>query len=823
MALCVVAAGILTWNGSIVPSTPSTSQQTLIEKRQRLGQLQAKKLEIAAKLAAASPVPTKVSKPKKVVHVKRQTTKKTRNKKRTTAKRAASPAKQAWLEVTFLNWDRPSYGGALDVPEPLMVLASNELALDSVSEPMGLNMPLAHVVEAVNVRKIKSEIISPQKQSIETIQVALVPQYQPLQFTELSKTLNDHKTFLNTLQKVKAVPANAHALPVTTQSTKTKKQTTPSKAVANLVSPSLSSLASAAAPSIPSVPTPLVAPTLVLPSISSPKAKVAPDVATPTEPAKALAQKSVPTTSEPFVYSSTKKVSQGGVVYGDIIIDPSFASWLSARRGHIELILRRAGLANPSDTIFIDYSYPQDRFSFDMKDKEGEYELVAKVFAKGEDFPLSEIVHNKIISPENYKEKVIFEINRRGFMSHRMDRGKPHLSVLAATVFEGGTGNHQKAQPIAYATVEILGFDVKAKIKADDRGNIRIPGLPSLSHVRVRANAEGFYPTELTIPTRRGVVYQPIYLISQAKVDSTTRYFTKDLQDEAKAVVMGQAFSSQSRNPEAYRRISMSFQSSGPVYYQWALPDTNLRETTSSGLFGYFNVAPSFRVLKKDDKVQPHLLNVRGGHAYFIELGRAGNKTLKVKFVDPFRGHAPVAETKLVGAEQSEPVDNNGLASIKNIQTGPGILTTETIADGYPVTWHTVAWSPLTTKKTLELYMMDEETVETLLSIARIGQQKNLGILIGGADREFLSDKSCISVDLLDLNYQPVDAAKGPYSLTESPNDREKICLSPSAPGFAYYNLTSGEYLMRWKNSKGKVFRTRVVRVGSNRVSIAVN
>jgi hypothetical protein len=47
--------------------------------------------------------------------------------------------------------------------------------------------------------------------------------------------------------------------------------------------------------------------------------------------------------------------------------------------------------------------------------------------------------------------------------------------------------------------------------------------------------------------------------------------------------------------------------------------------------------------------------------------------------------------------------------------------------------------------------------------------------------------------------------------------------LTAADPGFSFFNLPPGEYLLKMTDETGKTFRAHVVRVGVERVSVLVN
>jgi hypothetical protein len=69
----------------------------------------------------------------------------------------------------------------------------------------------------------------------------------------------------------------------------------------------------------------------------------------------------------------------------------------------------------------------------------------------------------------------------------------------------------------------------------------------------------------------------------------------------------------------------------------------------------------------------------------------------------------------------------------------------------------------------------------------------------------------------------PVSNEHGPFSLSQIPKSNAAYALTATDPGFAFFNLAPGEYLLKMKDENGKAFRSHIVRVGVERVSVVVN
>lgn len=115
---------------------------------------------------------------------------------------------------------------------------------------------------------------------------------------------------------------------------------------------------------------------------------------------------------------------------------------------------------------------------------------------------------------------------------------------------------------------------------------------------------------------------------------------------------------------------------------------------------------------------------------------------------------------------------------------------------------------------------------ESRESIARVSELAHTGSIFGGAEKGFFENQNgCVQVSIEDDKGRMLSKDKGPYPLYSDLvfDSTGKLCLYSSRPGFAFYNIAPGQYLLKWKTSKGGLLRSHVIRVGKDRVSIVVN
>jgi hypothetical protein len=517
----------------------------------------------------------------------------------------------------------------------------------------------------------------------------------------------------------------------------------------------------------------------------------------------------------------------GGVAFGELEIDDDILDWLENRQGHIELYLHPTKSRDPQDTIFLNYQYPEEEFQIDTRGLEGEYRLMASLFAKNEKTPVAQVTHVQTVSAQNYKRKIRFRISR-AVINQMSARKITHVGgvLLSATVFEGGSGDYRAPKPIAGATVSLVGLGEHPLYQADAEGNVRIDKVPAHSEVLVRVSAPGYHPTLVTIPTFEADVYSPIYLLSRTSVSAITRYFGAAAQQPSHATVLGRVFDPVKRTPKEDQQFSLSFRKTGPLYFG-SLPDPALKSTSQSGLFGFFNLAPSFRSLGRGESAaRSFLMNLLPDFGYYVELGRGGMGRLRAKLFDPFQGELPTAKISVVGEPDFETqTASGGFFEIPRLDLPPGVLTVEIQAEDYPRTWHTIPWNVRYQSRMRRLYMMENQIVKDgAASVAKVAQQPGKGIVVGGAETSFFKGvRHCVTVFLVSSDGKGMAKEHGPFPLDRPQASNGALCLSEKSPGFSFFNVPAGEYLLKWVNRKGFAFRTHVVRVGQDRVSVVVN
>ncbi len=520
--------------------------------------------------------------------------------------------------------------------------------------------------------------------------------------------------------------------------------------------------------------------------------------------------------------------AEGGKAFGRLYLEPGLASWLENKKGHVELYLHPLKGKNADDTIFLDYSYPDEEFEFSTEGLRGNYRLIAGFFTPGTAEAIAQVALPEVISASNYKQSIRFQLKLSDFKkAQKKLQLRAKGLAMTVTVFEGASGDYRHPKAIPKARMAIEGFPETGTFNSDSEGNIRLPVVPSNSTLKVHLTADGYFDTHVTIPTFSSPVYSSVFLVAREKVDAITKYFTKNPQQSSKGVVMGRVYDPKTRTPKAGEKVSLHFRKGNALYFN-ALPDPTLNETSNNGLFGYYNVISGFRPLRRESHETSFLFNVDRQSALYLEFGRGGEKALKGKLTAPSNGHVPMTQVRLVGGSPGTEVlsDSSGRFTLPGIDFPAGSLLMEVEAEGYPLFWYDIPWNPRQSESTRSFYMMDKEMISgSAESVAKIKWKAHLGAIIGGAKTDFFNGrKECVAITLDNLSGKKVSSEHGPYPLSGPAHAKgDKVCLTSDRPGFTFFNLAAGEYLLKWRNAKGAAIRSRVVHVGLGRVSIALD
>ncbi len=731
------------------------------------------------------------------------------------------------LDVLWKAVDREAFH-ALNLTSPLSELASADLA----EVPLDYDTSL-RLVAGVNLQPVYYADIEPYGET--------VGEFKPQQFTELVTRLADLKQQAKALEATIPVKKPEPTLVAAKEPTlvipaEMKKVSAPKEVATKKLSKVTTQpvdIQAALGPRLAAASAPVPAP--VRPTKHVPQPPIAEEI----EQASAESEEEdsgprlvtvpvAPTIQPKRVATVNGKMPRiEGTAFGELDIDDDIVDWLEAKQGHLELYLAPSKSRDPQDVVFLNYQYPNERFAIDLRGLEGEYRLMASLFGKKDKTPVAQVAYPQLVSAEVYKKKIRFHISRT-VVNQMSARKVTHVGgiLLTATVFEGGSGDYSQPKAIPGAAVTLIGLGEHGTQRADNEGNIRLEKVPAHSELLVQVSAPGYHPTLAVVPTFDGDVYTTLYLLARDKVSDISHYFTKEGQLPSKSTLIGRVFDPVKRTPLPEQQYALAFRKQPPLYFG-SLPDPSLKSTTKSGLFGFFNLAPSFRTLNRvEASARSILLNLLPDFGYYVELGRGGLGKLKAKLFDPFHNQPPAGKITVVGEPNFSTVTGaGGRFEIGGIDLPPGLLTLEVESEEYPKTWHSVPWNNRYQNEVHKLFMMENQIIKDgAASAAKVSLQNGKGSVVGGAETSFFNGiRQCVTVMLVASDGRSIGREHGPFPLHQTSAKDGALCLTGENPGFAFFNLPTGEYLLKWVNAKGFAFRTHVVRVGQDRVSVVVN
>jgi hypothetical protein len=512
------------------------------------------------------------------------------------------------------------------------------------------------------------------------------------------------------------------------------------------------------------------------------------------------------------------------VMYGELDIDPLMTDWLNTHKGHIELYLQPVGSHEPQDTVFLPYQYPAVEFQIETKIMSNSYWLYAGIYVPDVPTAVAQIRYKKSISAADYKEIIPFTLRYSDLMQNLSfaTNGAPSKVVLSITLFEGITGNSKHPKPIPGASVQIVGLPSWGIFTSDSDGNVRIPNAPANSELYLDIRANGYYNTQTIVPTSTTNFYRSLYLVSKETVNDITKYFTKNQQKEGRGVIIGRVFGDD-RAPEKDVEVSLSARR-GKALYIDALPNIFANSTSATGLFGFFNVVPSFRSITTSVAQHSILLGVKPDSAQYVELGRGGKRNLVGQLMDPFEGQIPIAKVSLVGDSEKEIyTDEKGNFSIPNINFPPGVLSLDVEAESYPKIRYTIPWNTREPEKTRKFYMVQSDLIkESITAHQSISRDK--AIVVGGAEPNmFANGDRCILVTAKYTDGNALPPEKGPFPLV--PLDRPSngpLCLTKDKPGFVFSGVDPGGLIVLLEGTDNSPRKISYLNNGVNTTSILV-
>jgi hypothetical protein len=516
-------------------------------------------------------------------------------------------------------------------------------------------------------------------------------------------------------------------------------------------------------------------------------------------------------------------------IVGKFSVDSGMETWLARNRGHIELHLEPAYRLDRSsqDNQVVDYRFPSnqygDRFAVNPRALHGDYALYARVYMKDGIRPVASVPYRDLLNSQ-YRPQVAFHLRWNDFSHyyHYVQNVPDATRLVSLSLFEGAAGDPKKPTRVANASVRVVGFPEWGTFVSNEKGNVRIPNVPSHSELLLDIVADNYYSTQKIVPVFESDAYNIVYLISKDKAQAI-KYWTKEDPDPEKGIIMGKAYDHTTRTPKAGEKMTLSYQK-GQALYIDSLPNPLLPETTSTGLFGFFNIIPSFRALGRAFPGElPLLVYVKKNYAQWVDLGRAGVKPLPGRLYDIVNNIRPEAKIRLVGQKGTEvETDANGDFQLA-VDLPEGVLPIEVESPGYMTTWHMEPYDPSERVIRRNLFQLPEELVkDSALNIAKVRSLSKLaGSVMGGAEPFMFEGRpGCNTIEILDDEGK---VAGVPHAWGKPAEDPNHLCLTSDSPRFAFHNLKAGMYVLRWLDKDRRAFRSHVVYVGMDRVTMVIS
>lgn len=524
------------------------------------------------------------------------------------------------------------------------------------------------------------------------------------------------------------------------------------------------------------------------------------------------------------------------VVYGKFSVDKGLDQLLAAKNGHIEIQLipeSAKDLENVRRPV-LQYSYPTDGANFDIPrgklDPKYNYKMYAKVFLADELLPKASIAFKGTINPF-VREQLRFRVTKRQydeFLAYGSNvPSRDHF--LYVTVVEGMEGNREQPKTLSNARVRIVGYPASEnKFQAMGDGNFKLNGITNRSEVLLEVEADGYLRTDKVVSIFGSDNKALVYLLSKKGVEAVRGWFTDKAIDPEKSIVVGRDFNPKVAGETVQgEEISMQYRNGPTVYFGSVFPDLNLKSTSESGMFAFFNLAPAFRAIYRETIGKlPYLMNIRPHSGYFVDLGRGALRSVKGQLFDTLNGLYPEARISVLGQKDNRTFETDGRHGkfeVKNIDVTNDVVMLKVQNDNYPTFLYPVAVDSKENLADLKLFMLDKKRYDEVLQDLPGPSVSGLGVAMGGAEASlFAQSPGCLKVELTDATSEkPVDPKSGPFSWG-SPDARNSTCFDQSNPRWAA-RLKPGQYISRWVDKDGKTVRSHVFIVERDTPTMVIN
>lgn len=532
---------------------------------------------------------------------------------------------------------------------------------------------------------------------------------------------------------------------------------------------------------------------------------------------------STPSESSPITYVGVEqnKETLGIDVHVRVAVDKTLERFLETRGATLEVIaVPVADPRNPLSEIFV-LRYPENTATAPVRQMPPKIQFGANLFLPGSHRPRYRALLAEEITTDNAKQQRHLSFRWDDFVEAHAATDVDSKMAVRLTVFKGASKEYDNPTPIPFARVQAPAFPKWGELVADAHGDVVLPPVPMHSQFQVivagpsvasdqmtgffkdafRILRERFYPTvaDIFVSDKPTVAF----LVSHDQAQSLS--WLTEFASPGNSVVMGRIFDPARRIPKYGVRLSLEeHDNERKAYIQ------------NTGYFAFFDVASGFRKLWRSDQ-RAYRMQVRPGFGYYVELGRFGLQSFLGQLEDSVTGVVGTpSRVSIVGTDEVRDLDEDRF-QIPGLDFAAGQLSLETIAEGYPVTWHTFHFDPSEPARGRRMILVSNERLDRQLAQKGLPfVQEGTGQLLVRALGNILKGGP-VSVELKTWRGKPMPLDHGPFSFEES----DPMALNPKKPWAMYMNLPPGKYILNY-NRAGLV-RTRTVQIGIGRVSVGIN
>ncbi len=292
-----------------------------------------------------------------------------------------------------------------------------------------------------------------------------------------------------------------------------------------------------------------------------------------------------------------------------------------------------------------------------------------------------------------------------------------------------GYSHGQQMMPVREAKVEIQNYSDPQRV--NDEGYYSEPTLAHNSTFVARASAPRHWSS---LVVGQADHPQDIRLFSNKMMDALIGLELGNQSDRREAglasVVWGQIRRDGKAVSGAVVEMAGNYR---PIYFnEWYLPDTNLKSTTSNGLFAFINVkrgVQALRVANAGRMYPAQVFPTEDKHVSYIELELEDKLVTQFRVLDVLNMSTPIeARLRLVGTDEIVPLKDQGLIQYAN-GANPFMVEAEAGVD-YEVSRVTLTGHP----SNIHIPMIRHDWLTSLFNQNNILSLPGRGIIVGFVD-----------------------------------------------------------------------------------------